>query len=395
MKCSGEATGCSRCIKQTLFCHYSIQKQMGRPRKKRMRAEDDDIPMPSVGEAGEYVCPDPASQTTGLDAAATVDAFRIFPPFYCATMAKMPHAFPHLQSVGDGRLDNNNNTDHNNAWQSEQPSGLFPIPATASPWPDFSMVSASSSCLSSSIPLPGLPETQPKCANPTGDSAECSCLSCLYLCLSHLSTLSYFPVTQQTICSLYIAARTVRGIIRCEICTKSFASGMQNVMLTGTLLNVVADAWLRVSEADAAELGKQAALPQYVASINSTLDPAESWKQWLRQVVRRAVIGGPVDPSAGFQCSSTPDLLSLIKEMEARQRRWHSGPGSHPWDRSQDQSLNGPTGGHDHHNGHSPLAENQDCDERDLLCLRVVGSARRVISRFKFELHEYPDGVVS
>ncbi|EXJ85437.1 hypothetical protein A1O1_05801 [Capronia coronata CBS 617.96] len=35
LKCSGEPSGCERCLKHQLICHYSAQKQMGRPRKRR------------------------------------------------------------------------------------------------------------------------------------------------------------------------------------------------------------------------------------------------------------------------------------------------------------------------------------------------------------------------
>jgi hypothetical protein len=41
LKCSGETTGCVRCIRDKVTCNYSAQKPMGRPRKRR-RAEDDD-----------------------------------------------------------------------------------------------------------------------------------------------------------------------------------------------------------------------------------------------------------------------------------------------------------------------------------------------------------------
>src|ERR1700760_1362069 len=47
LKCSGEPTGCGRCVKQKLTCHYSAQKQMGRPRKRQKTSDDpvnDDIP---------------------------------------------------------------------------------------------------------------------------------------------------------------------------------------------------------------------------------------------------------------------------------------------------------------------------------------------------------------
>jgi hypothetical protein len=160
---------------------------------------------------------------------------------------------------------------------------------------------------------------------------------------------------------------------------------MQNVMFTGTLLNVVADAWLRVSKTDAEELGKQAAPPAYVTVINkNSPDPTAAWKEWLRQTVRSGVIGGPADPAGSVACSDSPSLLSLVQEMEARQRMWHLG--RHPLARS-DNSYAGPK--------QSPGTGSDPRDEQNWLCIRVAKSAREVIAKFEFEPHEYPDGVVS
>lgn len=152
-------------------------------------------------------------------------------------------------------------------------------------------------------------------------------------------------------------------------------------MLTGTLLTVLADAWLRVSKADPVELGMQAAPPAYITRIQQSTDPGQGWTDWLRQVVRRAVIGGPIDPDAQIQCSNQPDLLSLIQEIEDRQRRWHE-PGQHP--------LWPPDGINPNHSDNDPLDE---CEGKNLLCVRIVGSARHVILQFNFEPQEYPDGV--
>lgn len=41
LKCSGEQPTCSRCQKKSLQCIYAPQKTMGRPRKRRLVAEDD------------------------------------------------------------------------------------------------------------------------------------------------------------------------------------------------------------------------------------------------------------------------------------------------------------------------------------------------------------------
>ena len=39
LKCSGASTGCQRCIRDQAQCHYSLQKPMGRPRKRQRELE--------------------------------------------------------------------------------------------------------------------------------------------------------------------------------------------------------------------------------------------------------------------------------------------------------------------------------------------------------------------
>jgi hypothetical protein len=153
-------------------------------------------------------------------------------------------------------------------------------------------------------------------------------------------------------------------------------------MFTGTLLNVIADSWLRVSKADAMELGRLVAPPTYTAMVNKSENPAVAWKDYLRQLVRHSVIRGPMDPAAKTQCAiGTPSVLDLIEEMEARQRRWHQSPESHPL--PPHQRLN------------DPDPESMNRDEQDLLCIRVAKSARNVIAKFEFQPEEYEESVPS
>ncbi|KAF4268556.1 hypothetical protein LV164_001237 [Aspergillus fumigatus] len=332
LKCSGEATGCSRCLKQSLPCHYSLQKPMGRPPKKRPR-EDNDASVYEITDNGMWADIDDGgilTEEAGAEATAASDALRLCPPVYTAPM-RMPQAFPNLLSTDDS---------HNHLWQLESGRSLDPIPATTGPWPDFSSVTAATSSpftLPSSLTL----IDSPSVSSPSSDGA--------------------------------------RAVIRCEVCPTSFALGMQNVMFTGTLLNVIADAWLRVSQADAEELGKLAAPPAYVASVTqNSPNPAEAWKDWLRQTVRSAITGGPADPAGQVKCSDSPTLLSLIEEMEARQHRWH---------RTRTvESPNEP--------GSCSPVSHEDHREEDMLCFRVIRSARDVIAKFEFAPHEYPEGVV-
>lgn len=377
MKCSGEATGCIRCIRQSITCHYSIQKQMGRPPKKRMR-EDEDTGLDNMqGDEPWLNLGDSQSPPFNLGESnmAPLDPPGLFPQVYFAPV-RIPHAFPHLHST-DGS--------HNHPWQAHNMTDLEPLPATSSPWPDFSSVSESAPS-----PFTRTPESSAdghSFSQPTSDGAvpQCSCLSSLYLCLSQISSLSTFPISQHTLCSLFIGAKTARDVIRCKECPKTYMGGMQNVMLTGTLLNIITDVWLRVSKTDPVELGRQSTSPAYVASLTQTSsDTAESWKQWLRQTVRKAVIGGPVDPAGHVRCSDCSSLLSLVIEFEERQRRWYS----------EKEALEGTQKASSKRHAHASNDSGKNESGENHLCLRIVGTVREAIAKFEFAPHEYPNGVV-
>lgn len=158
-------------------------------------------------------------------------------------------------------------------------------------------------------------------------------------------------------------------------------------MFIGTLLTVVADAWLRVAKADASQLGLQSAPADYVTRVLQTPDPAQTWKTWLHQVVRRAVVGGPIEPGAAVACAEQPDLLCMIIEIENRQRRWHE-PGQHPLHQHDPLFRPDPAQAQD------PSRDQDESNhEKEYLCLRVVGNARNVITKFNFAPSDYAEGV--
>ncbi|KAL3480125.1 hypothetical protein BJX99DRAFT_221308 [Aspergillus californicus] len=373
LKCSGDISGCGRCIKQSLVCHYSVQKQMGRPPKKRMREDDTDIPFLTYSNDNPWTNPSSTHIPQPDFGAHIADLSENLP--LDPSIQPSPYNFPYRLSTDD---------EHRHTWQLSPSRNMCAAPATMSPWPDFSSVSAAAP-KPFTMP-PGL--TPPIMTSDPASSPDqgCSCLSYLYLCLSHLSSLKPFPVSQHTICSLYISARTAQSVIRCPSCPTKFDTGIQNVMFTGTVLNVLADTWLQVSKADATELGKQVAPPTYVATISKSADPAAAWKDYLRQLVRFSVVRGPMDSAAKTQCAiGAPSVLCLVEEMETRQRRWHESPESHPL--PLEQRLN------------EPSSQDNDCQkhyqEQDLLCLRVAKSARNVIAKFDFQADEYAESLPS
>ncbi|CAI7645364.1 unnamed protein product [Penicillium palitans] len=386
LKCSGEPAGCSRCNKQSLSCNYSIQKQMGRPPKKRTRTEDEGASCPALSFAEIWPSPVDSQQSPLGMSPSTVafsDADHLCPQLFWRPGTQPNSPQPQSADQLSGY------EDHDHTWSPDrlkQPN--LGVPASSSPWPDFSAISKATAM---PMPFPAPPTFPPMHSLPLSPSTSissdsttsgCPCLSYLYLSLSHMTSISSFPVNSHTLCSLYIAARTARDVIRCQVCPKVFATGLQNIMFIGTLLTVVADSWLRVSQADPVELGMQSAPPDFVSEALQSPDPAQVWKTWLHDVVRRAVIGGSVGPGAMLACSWQPALLTMIMEIEARQRRWHE-PGQHPL------------------RGYNPLstsdsARSEDQDDpadKEFLCLRVVGNAREVIKRFNFDPSEYPEGV--
>ncbi|KAL4914209.1 hypothetical protein BDW62DRAFT_190871 [Aspergillus aurantiobrunneus] len=370
LKCSGELSGCSRCIKQSLRCHYSVQKQMGRPPKKRLREDDDDLQFLNLSNNDPWATAETAHIPPSGFGPALQDVSE--DPQLLASTYPTPYNFPYRLSTDE---------DHRHTWQVAPNDTMSSVPATTSPWPDFSSVSAAAP--KPFTMSPGLsPPLMPSHSNLSPDQ-ECSCLSYLYLCLSHLSSLKPFPISQHTICSLYISARTAQSVIRCQSCPTKFDTGLQNVMFTGTLLNVIADSWLCVSKAEACELGNQVAPPAYAAAMNRSPDVRAAWNNYLRQLVRFSVIRGPMDLAAQTACAQqAPSVLDLVEEMETRQRRWHESPDSHPM--PPEQRLDTPS--------------DQVClnrDEQDLLCLRVAKSARSVIAKFGFQSDEYPESVPS
>lgn len=360
---------------------------MGRPPKKRTRADDEGTGLTAQPGAAVWPSPEDSQQSSigaSPGAAHFPDSDHLCPSFFWppSMNVKSPHSQPERDPVDllSGY------DDHNHSWRPERlKQQNLPVPASASPWPDFSTVSEATTIPAAfpdptSFPaigsLPLSPSNSISSEPPT--AAGCTCLSYLYLCLSHMSSIASFPVNSHTICSLYIAARTAQDVIRCQICPKVFATGIQNITFVGTLLSVVADSWLRVSKADAVELGMNAAPADYVNKVLQSSDPAQAWKSWLHQVVRRAVIGGPMESGAAAVCSEHLDLLSIIMEIENRQRRWHQ-PGNHPFERCNPIAPSPP--------------EHDNEGKEEHLCVRIVGSARSVIAKFNFDPSDYPEGV--
>ncbi|OAX80452.1 hypothetical protein ACJ72_05214 [Emergomyces africanus] len=341
LKCSGEAGGCSRCVKQSLYCHYSIQKPMGRPPKSRARQENAHTAItapqfPSCPQSASGVVQVPPFSLAGLSRAVpgTVET-----PYTSYMMS--PGLF-----VASSPMYGEQGHEHASI---QLPSSPYPTP------PSYSQTCTIGMCTppatSTAFPGASIPGTAPEAAyRQLQPLAPCSCVS-------------------------YIA------VIYCEVCPQTFNSFVQNLMILGSLLNVIGDTWLKVSQMNAEQLGSEILSPTFIASLPS--EPGERerrWKRWLRHVVRHGVIGSTITPMVDAvqdEISESPNLLSLIQELEARQRWWHA-----PRDPIEYRT------GMLRPNGDLPARESGQSQDTEYMCTRIAGTAREVIDRFEFDDEE-------
>jgi hypothetical protein len=222
----------------------------------------------------------------------------------------------------------------------------------------------------------------------------CPCLPNLYLTLSTLATVATFPVSNHTIESLLTATRTAHAVLYCRVCPQKFQSGMQNVMLLGTLLTVLAEGWNRVRLAPTAELKKGFSNPRPGKNVpDPPLSPQQSlsWRLFAHNLVRAHVFGDAISPtpfilpdgtssfsSCPYNCpKGIPITLSyLIDAMERRQNVWHE-----MLDDTGEFPPRMPILEFQHHIMHLNMTEKHDLDmERDgYLCLKVVKAAAMVV----------------
>ncbi|KAK2847614.1 hypothetical protein FQN49_005710, partial [Arthroderma sp. PD_2] len=217
LKCTGEVEGCRRCTRHGLYCHYSFQKQMGRP-PKTARTLEGFKPTTQLRSLRSSDEPDLAYSTP--DALGAFEASNMCPAIYKSFMRNTYDVRPG-PFMSDGPL----------SGPGEPSQNALPPPSAAIPREiDYSQISPmvsqsqtsleSNSANSNGSPAPsGFPQTL----------APCPCLSHLYLSLSSLSSLNAFPLSPNTLITLYNAAKTACGVLRCEICPQAYSSAVQNL----------------------------------------------------------------------------------------------------------------------------------------------------------------------
>ena len=335
---------------------------MGRPRKKQRTTDEDDVPPESQTANAARRRPqlvDPADQHA-LDSLCPT-------PYtsYLKNHTPPPHApFITTGSTYEDRTRSLAESSESTVSSTSPPTPLSNAPSGAYPselalWPDYSHMlqlpavvqdnHQKNSSFSSEHSLVDQPPYISGLSEELGilpSIPSCPCLPNLYLTLSTLSTLFSFPVGQHTIITLQTAARTAHSVLYCRICPQKFQTGMQNVMLLGTLLTVLADAWHRVRRLTADEIRTNFSNTSTRSRSNPTLatitDSSSSvvpltlrerleWLTFRHTLIRNNIFADadvptPPDPSTSPLHPPTPDtaLLTLLESMDRRQTHWHS-----------------------------------------------------------------------
>jgi hypothetical protein len=232
---------------------------MGRPRKKAKVAEDERRPDPSIlGQQALFPAVE-NSRTTSDAAIHAVDRYAMNSLSVWANHVQTQKTVQQAQdSTGDTLFDVPGNYGLSHGFSASPPCDSPPNPpipylTSITTWPDYSTIAA--------LPQPVLDNHKPTYHSAPFPSLDtfpstpaCPCLPNLYLTLSTLSTIAAFPVSSHTLESLHTATRTAHMVLYCCVCPTKFRSGLQNVMLLGTLLHILADGWNRIRLAPPEEL---------------------------------------------------------------------------------------------------------------------------------------------
>ena len=348
LKCSGEPTGCSRCVADGVACLYSPRKQMGRPRKRRREEETQDCAydpwdfgsnggptMRATSQPGSSIllpstCDPqlPANGFTGMDGISTeslsFDNGRHMARMGYGSLSQDPFASAGISDVDP-------------AYDSLQ---SFPTPNTFSDYSEWMPVPEPV------LPLTTMPSAQTQLQTPpttiyhnssspevrSPEIARCDCLPTLY------KTLSIFPSTStptfpDSMRFLKEAVAIGRSMLKCTNCPNSYNTALQNGTGLGTLLNLVIMEYTKLLKHIDERSQKE---DKFVFRMGEMITPqtqhlhtrtlscpmgisvdlsGPEWRIIARTAVRKEVFGDD---------TGNENVATLLDGMKERQVRWHS-----------------------------------------------------------------------
>lgn len=270
LACSKEPDGCARCIKEGIICHYSVQKQMGRPRKRPNEATTNEPPAQRVAmEADAYAlnAVDSSSAETLPGFAATfslsdslldtdmdtdimhfLDNLSQDGPSKRAFGDNLPSTIDKSFDPSTWELDSSYNLQYPNLSESNtsdaSPPELVPIdPSLISPI--SSTIARQPRTISQPLPSHSIAPTPPPPSN-------CPCLANLYQAMASANHLpQQLPAALQTVRS---ATQAAYAAVQCETCTPPLhelrdecsLTTFQVMMALGALLPSIAAAYHKI-----------------------------------------------------------------------------------------------------------------------------------------------------
>lgn len=266
LACSKEAEGCARCRREGIPCHYSLQKQMGRPRKRPR--EDPDASPALVESASANKTPmisvppdleDPglaflsflSSGDNDFDASLPMDE-----PFSADSSQPEAVASWHVDYLNLGEVNFSPPADH---MPSFSPAETDPALFTKTGSTDLELAPTNVPHLSPAS------SSSPGSVGSSMVSAEsavpnCSCTAILYMSIESLQRLSE-DITE-AIRQARLAAKTAYQVVNCPICsvppsltpaqlmkTQRALHSFQNLMLLATLIPSCVAAYERILQA--------------------------------------------------------------------------------------------------------------------------------------------------
>ncbi|KAG8164683.1 hypothetical protein KVR01_004958 [Diaporthe batatas] len=409
LACTKETDGCSRCKREGIVCHYSAQKQMGRPRKK---------PNGDGASANQATSVSISAPAPPDSSATTSDTSAIRGPDVPMDLDPSSFVDPSLHITGTsdaGLLDLlgpdfvSTQPFHAQEWQPK------PNPVERDIWSfdiDFdnhhppsgsagnSDTSAALSFGTPSLSSHGASTPENTNASTTPSQASCGCLAGLYLALDSLNNLP--TEVEPAIRAARRATRAAHENAHCKVCcpplTESMTismSSFQNMMVLGALFPSVVDAYRRIVDMIEIEtaraicerrqlrfslrayggmwgrLGSDEAMcgNAHHHYDDVMLEPA-MWRLTIRALLKVDVYGincRPEGPGSDTLRFTQVGLKDIVVQLEERSSARHAEV-----DALLEAGLAGPTGPLGKHAQHSRLEEPQ--------CKRIIQLAKDAIA---------------
>lgn len=318
---------------ESVTCHYSQKKTIGRPRKRRH--EEEDATKGNSGSVGlsEVQAIDPVD--VGSRDSILGDFSATEPELETEGFQFSGGSFERHKSLAFG-AENGSLPPSTDIFSLGVPEGQTPNLEQGFPsWDSSQILGQPFAILADyAAPLHTPPNTSPELDgnnNTVGDAVtSCSCLSNLYSMLAKFQLLPApsFPYSAGFLRS---AVGLSRSVVACHNCSRMPNTAIQNSMLLGTLLQLLIMEYakllkhiderskqtdkiaLRFSDPSSLFDSRHTGLPDCPMALNIDLS-GDEWRTLARKAVAQEVLGSSEDPGG---------LFGVVQEMRDRQSSWH------------------------------------------------------------------------